>query len=45
MTESNDVIIEQFEKLIEQIKHDIDTAKDKKEALKHSFRLSQTKNL
>ena len=42
--QSNNIIIIQFEQLIEQIKHDIDTAKDRKEALKHSFRLSQIKN-
>ncbi len=36
----NSKIIEEFERLIKQIKFDIDNAKDKKEELIHSFRLS-----
>ena len=44
MTDLNKPIIDQFELLIEQIKHDIDIAPNRKEALKHSFRLKQIKN-
>ncbi len=36
----NSKIIDEFERLIKQIKFDIDNAKDKKEELIHSFRLS-----
>jgi DNA polymerase/3'-5' exonuclease PolX len=36
----NDDIINEFEKLIKQIKFDIDTAKNKKESLIHSYRLA-----
>lgn len=44
MTDLNKQIINQFELLIEQIKHEIDISPNRKEALKHSFRLKQIKN-
>jgi len=41
----NSTIIEQFELLAEQIKYQIDTEIDRKEAVKHSFRLRQIRNV
>jgi len=44
MDDLNKQIIDQFELLIEQIKHDIDVAPTRKDSLRHSFRLKQIKN-
>jgi DNA polymerase/3'-5' exonuclease PolX len=40
----NETILNQFELLVDQIKYQIDTIKDRKESIKHSFRLQQIKN-
>jgi DNA polymerase/3'-5' exonuclease PolX len=40
----NSVIIEQFEKLIQQIKSDIDNARNQEDRVRHGFRLRQIKN-
>ena len=40
----NKVIINEFEKLIDQIKYDIDHSTDKKKEISNSFRLRQIKN-
>ena len=41
----NSVIIQEFAKLIEQIKSEIDTAPDKSTRIKHMYRLKQIKNV
>jgi DNA polymerase/3'-5' exonuclease PolX len=40
----NSLIIGQFEKLIEQIKRDIDNSKTKEDIVRNSFRLKQVRN-
>lgn len=42
---NNTTIIKEFEKLIEQIKYNIDNSDNKKEETRHSFRLKQTVNV
>ena len=40
----NEKIVDEFEKLVSQIKYDIDHAPNKKEQIKHGFRLRQIRN-
>lgn len=43
--EDNQSIINEFQKLIKQIEYDMDNAPNRKESIKHSFRLKQVKNI